>query len=543
MPRIILALFAGLIGAICLKALAQSGPAASQPAPAQAPGAPAAPAKKSYYPASACRQCHSFGNPDPSAVEVCLRKEYPKWEKEDKHSDAYKVLLSERGKQMGKLLGWSTPVEKDKSCLSCHGPGNLDNSTQPQGAVSQDADKDGVSCAACHGRDQGWVREHGTVSTNLEAWRKLPWAERKKYGMINVWDPAEKAQLCTSCHVGDLKEGRVVTHEMYAAGHPPLPSIEIASFSNQMLPHWVPFNDKPAKNRELILKYKDTLAMDDPPASSLVAQSSVECLIASLRLLADAAERDSQQGGPDRGLSDFAYFDCYACHHDLKTPSWRKDAQLPQPGRPRMRAWPIVLPRIALDDAAQSAEREKLEAGWKNLSAAFGARPFGKSREIADAARRLAGDLERLARTPAPKEDETRSRALLLRLSSPEGGYTLDYDSARQIGWAFEAIYRDTKGHDPDIDRTLQQLSDYLKLRLPRKAESPETLTQGVIEKELSGSLARLNDYDPARFRAYQTELAQRLRAGRSALPAPPQCLASPIRSGSAFSSPLPAER
>ena len=30
----------------------------------------------------------------------------------------------------------------------------------------------------------------------------------------------------------------MVTHEMYAAGHPPLPGFEIATFCSQMPPHW-----------------------------------------------------------------------------------------------------------------------------------------------------------------------------------------------------------------------------------------------------------------------------------------------------------------
>ena len=32
--------------------------------------------------------------------------------------------------------------------------------------------------------------------------------------------------MCLSCHLGNAREGRVVTHEMYAAGHPPLPGFE-----------------------------------------------------------------------------------------------------------------------------------------------------------------------------------------------------------------------------------------------------------------------------------------------------------------------------
>src|SRR5437867_13430626 len=41
-----------------------------------------------------------------------------------------------------------------------------------------------------------------------------------------------------SCHVGNAAEGKVVTHAMFAAGHPPLPPIEIATFSRNEPQHW-----------------------------------------------------------------------------------------------------------------------------------------------------------------------------------------------------------------------------------------------------------------------------------------------------------------
>ena len=44
-------------------------------------------------------------------------------------------------------------------------------------------------------------------------------------------NPARRAERCTSCHVGSESEGRFVTHEMYAAGHPPLPPVEVMAFS------------------------------------------------------------------------------------------------------------------------------------------------------------------------------------------------------------------------------------------------------------------------------------------------------------------------
>ncbi len=48
-----------------------------------------------------------------------------------------------------------------------------------------------------------------------------------------------------SCHVGNATQGKVVTHPMFAAGHPPLPPIEVASFSKNEPQHWRDPRDVP----------------------------------------------------------------------------------------------------------------------------------------------------------------------------------------------------------------------------------------------------------------------------------------------------------
>ena len=58
--------------------------------------------------------------------------------------------------------------------------------------------------------------------------------------MTNVRDPVRRTELCLSCHVGDIACGKFVTHDMFAAGDPPLPAFEIETFLEQMPPHWRP---------------------------------------------------------------------------------------------------------------------------------------------------------------------------------------------------------------------------------------------------------------------------------------------------------------
>ena len=62
--------------------------------------------------------------------------------------------------------------------------------------------------------------------------------------MTDLWDPVKRATKCASCHIGNPGEQKVVTHAMYAAGHPPLPGLETATFSDAMPRHWEYLREK-----------------------------------------------------------------------------------------------------------------------------------------------------------------------------------------------------------------------------------------------------------------------------------------------------------
>src|SRR6185312_3755798 len=145
--------------------------------------------------------------------------------------------LSARARRMGELLGYKEEVQKKEECLSCHGvvirdPKLKDRSFDPN---------EGVNCVLCHGPFKEWVSKH-SVFTEREEWRQLSRREKQeKFGLTDLWTPSKRTALCASCHIGDLKPNepaKFVTHEMYAAGHPPLPSFEAATFSDQMPRHW-----------------------------------------------------------------------------------------------------------------------------------------------------------------------------------------------------------------------------------------------------------------------------------------------------------------
>ena len=64
--------------------------------------------------------------------------------------------------------------------------------------------------------------------------------------MIDVRNPIVRAEQCFGCHIGNAAEGKIITHEMYAAGHPPLPNIEIESYVAQLPRHWRYLDEKVA---------------------------------------------------------------------------------------------------------------------------------------------------------------------------------------------------------------------------------------------------------------------------------------------------------
>src|SRR5262245_23651017 len=371
--------------------------------------------------------CH--GAPPSEEPLLCRCTEYTIWDSKDKHVDAYKVLSGERGKQMGKLLGYD--VASDPRCLSCHGAVVADEKAKHKTFTLDD----GVSCSICHGPYKEWYT-HG-LPVFVDDWRKMtPREKEAKYGMTDLWDPAKRTALCASCHQGNKEQGKFVTHEMYAAGHPPLPSFEVATFSDQMPRHWQYRREKPKKVQDL-LKYDGV----DREQTKLILVGAAVTLRESMRLLVEECQECIKATDADRKSLDYAHFDCYACHHDLKSPSWRqKRGYSGKPGRVPRQPWPtvlipLVIPFAAGDDRARQQATEEFEARVKALDAAFDAQPFGDPARIETAARALqqwASTLAERVNDPGKVCDDAAARAFLAALPVQLGKTNLDYDSARQ---------------------------------------------------------------------------------------------------------------
>jgi hypothetical protein len=447
---------------------------------------------------SECARCHRTPLPGDSDILLCRCVEAAIWEENDKHKIALKNLGGERGRQIVTLLKYA-PQDIDKNCVSCHGVYVQDPKLKHASfRRPDDAVNNGVTCAVCHGPYREWVDKHGGL--DREEWRKLSRSEKEtKFGMTDLWDPAKRTKLCASCHIGETASNRVVTHAMYAAGHPPLPGIEVGTFSDAMPRHWQYLREKNSSVQKL-LNFNPT---EREQAKLVLVGAAVE-LREAMNLLASQAEECRQAKGSESKTLDLAQFDCYACHHELKVPSWRqKRGYLGRPGRPQFRAWPLALIKVGIRHAGKNngfAEKMnlELEERLQKLRFAFDLRPFGEPEQVAAAARELAVWSDKLgAELNSAAYQQSSVPGILKQICTVAGSEILDYDGARQVAWAFQIIYDNDLNpkpvNDAKIRDTLKELSEELKLRLPAGQKNE-------IETELSKALSRISAYDPASF-------------------------------------------
>lgn len=222
--------------------------------------------------------CH--GAPEPFDSSTVLQNEFVTWHREDRHAQAYKTLLTEQSQRIARNLGLEA-AHTATECLVCHTDYVAE---ERRGARFQLSD--GVGCEACHGGAQRWLGVHVTGEADHQA--------NMNAGLYPTEDPAARATLCLSCHLGNVGE-RVITHRIMGAGHPRL-SFELDTFTLIEPAHYVVDDD-----------YRERKQVHGSAQTWAIGQ-----LGAAVTFL------DSLLAARHQGVfPELVFFDCHSCHHPM----------------------------------------------------------------------------------------------------------------------------------------------------------------------------------------------------------------------------------
>ncbi len=394
-----------------------------------------------------------------------LGDELVTWNDHDCHHQAFASLLNDQSKQIAKQLGIVDPqgnslVHRDRRCLSCHSSLPVDQMTLKGELVQEETSNNplytiGVSCEACHGPAgkradgfEGWGTAHAKSfeQDDPKLWRTLsPQSKFDEFGYWDVHSPRSQARICLSCHVGNVEQQKVITHEMYAAGHPPLPSFELSQFVEQMGRHWQRLDEKNKVVRDDYLKRRQRLQPDaaagefDPSDLAVTKATMIAALVSleeSMQLTADLIDHSPAANQ----WPELANYTCFACHHELQRDGWRRTRRLTtHTGRPTLHEWPFALSRAVTDTLERERKEFSFDAEIRGVMTALDSRPFGSAVELKATATALARAAEARSRElNALTINRTHARDFLSSIASVGSAEYVDYDSARQLVWAYE---------------------------------------------------------------------------------------------------------
>lgn len=498
-------------------------------------------AKTLYFGAGTCKRCHVEKRQTfPGDDQIALMKEFDIWSSKDRHNNSLRRLKEDhkaRCDAMDAILQWKdksgkpVKVTEDARCLSCHAIDVPPEQKAGNNASNTFDPNEGVTCTACHGAVErgpnikNWVTAHIAGAQDETSWRTLSMKDKTATGFVNLRDPVVRSKVCLSCHVGNAAENKVITHEMYAAGHPPLPSIEVATFSEQEPRHYRLGREQ---NNDVARKYVGYEA-GELEETKLALIAAVMNLRENMSLTASLVDKSSDYDKDAKSWPEIARFDCAACHHELKRPSWRQERGYQvSPGRILPPLWPEALVSAAVAVTTSSPEEfKKVAEEYKGLVTklyeAYDARQFGDPAKIKSAAGALVAWSDGvLAKATKLKYDEVTTRKILEALVTTALSGQLDYDAARQVAWAFRKIYREYNEVVPAAKKTIKVSPlDKLKIDpLVNKLSSSLSLdvrtdkngrATGIIEN-LAERMRSMNDYDPATFQTTFEELGTKLK-------------------------------
>ncbi|MDG2223916.1 MAG: multiheme c-type cytochrome [Rubripirellula sp.] len=409
-----------------------------------------------------------------------------------------------------------------ENCLTCHGGYQGDDTGFELDSTAQA--KIGIGCLYCHqqGDNPKWIADHAAPNPE-QNWRLLPAEVKSTAGMRDLANTAKQADLCFDCHVGNRSKNMFVTHEMYAAGHPPIPSIELHTFCGEMPQHWQTpsqlhdsLSASPTRDAYFTVNY--------PGVSEIVGAGKTYWNTRKMLLGALVARKKTldliTETANAHTWGDYSLYDCASCHHELDSDSLRQQRGFPgAPGRPRQHEWSTALLNIALEfDQPESAAQAK--QAESKLTAAFAAEPFGDPNRVAKTATALADELEKtIAAVEKKPVDAAVAMNLLQKLAQTPKNALLTYDAARQVVWAIQTIVDEMKSEgalQPD-DPILQAAIDLGDASVSGLSSALPSGRKEFIYATLKGDLERRENYNPAKLKQQLTQFGKLLGVTQNA--------------------------
>ncbi|MBY0526391.1 MAG: cytochrome c family protein [Gemmataceae bacterium] len=426
-------------------------------APSSGASAAGMPDLKSVVGTSSCsgRACH--GGIEPVAGSNGLPGEYTTYILKDPHAlKAFAVLNTDRSRIMVRNLRHLPEIQdaqpqKDALCLSCHGQG-AEPSSQRQWL------DDGFGCESCHGASRKWLEPHTSVN-----WKHRTAEDKQALGFVPLTSMSDRARACTQCHVGTGE--RQVDHDLIAAGHPRL-NFEFSTYLANLPRHWQPDKDKDL-------------------ASAWWAGQSASAG-AALELLAYRADARNKRPWPE-----FAEYDCFACHHDLKADSTRIKRGYPDrvPGTLPWSAWYTTMP-LALIDQTFIVNTQTVHNDFARLRGLM-QQPYPNREKVAQEAHALAkfelamgkGKSEGIVLNLHKHIPDAIDKDGRFFVKKGDATLVADWDVAAQMALAIRAEYearatQDPKKRDPEAEKAIAALFELLQFPVktgkePMQFDSP----------------------------------------------------------------------
>lgn len=307
-------------------------------------------------------------------------------------------------------------IDKDSEsfraqCLTCHAGLRSDQSsmTTPGRTYAQFQSegepiaRESIGCEACHGQGKDYLVDHMDPS-----WLRIEPNEKIGKGFYDLENSALAARVCLSCHFGNPEESKWVTHEMYAAGHPPLPPLDLGKFLDETSnKHWMTLDEKLKKfetlesDRQLEEDRINYLRIHLSASKSGISDYSAlkqtiqthfrktqQSRIGQLSANLNYHDLLDQQAPAALNWGDYALYDCAGCHQTLyKKIQGNVGSPRRVPGRPQGPLW--AKPMLSSHGESQFKQLETLQ---DLIDEALNAKPFGDRGKIQSAIEGSASD-------------------------------------------------------------------------------------------------------------------------------------------------------